>query len=89
MEVWIIQEYDCESGHVVRILSSQEKAEKAILEERDRLVSEWKRMVDFCKEEHSSSEMYERMIKNLSSNDWREWHNYPHDNFSVKVWKVE
>ena len=91
MNVWIINKYDCEGGEVVRVLATQNKAEKAILEEKNKQIKEWKRMIRFIKKEndHFGIEMYKKMIKNLSGSNWRKWSNYPHENFNIQKWKVE
>jgi len=49
-------------------------------------------MINYIKKDKGADgeqTMYERMIHNLSSNDWKSWDNYPHDNFSITSWKVE
>jgi len=88
--VWIVGVSDCEANRVVAVCSTKRIAERELFKERDRLVVEWKErdgrhaehIKEFCKEKRRrvwKDPMYLKMIKNLYSNDYEKWDNYPHE----------
>ena len=90
MKVWLVGCGDCESNYVVCLCNTKELAVKKLFEKRDELVKEWKRMdksqqksiKDFCSKKKIKlyvDNMYKDMIKNLSSNDYENWNNYPQE----------
>lgn len=86
MDVWLVEKYDVESSEVLDIYNSSIKAEKAIIEARDKEVIHLQEMIEFCKKDKYKMgiKMYRKMIKNITKgNDWIKWKNYPHTNFSI------
>lgn len=87
-KVWVVGVSDCESNYTVRICSTKAIAERELFKTRDEFIKDWKRLDEnnqksineFCKKEGKPSfkdDMYKKMIKNLSSNDYENWDNYP------------
>ena len=83
MKVYLICISAADSGGVLRIAGNPVKAWQIMREERDKLVDDWKQMIEFIKKEDgeldSGIQMYEKMIQNLSGDDFETWNNYPHD----------
>lgn len=93
MKVYLIWISAADCGRVVRIAGNPVKAWQIMREERDKLVSDWKQMIEFIKSEEENDncglEMYEKMIQNLSGDDFTTWNNYPHDTVKLEEWEVE
>lgn len=93
MKVYLIWVSAADCGRVLRIAGNPVKAWQIMFEERDKLVSDWKQMIEFIKKEDgpldSGIEMYEKMISNLSGDDFTTWNNYPHDTIKLEEWEVE
>jgi hypothetical protein len=93
MKVYLICISAADSGSVLRIAGNPVKAWELMREERDKLVSDWKQMIDFIKKEDGELDcgvqMYEKMIQNLSGDNFEEWNNYPHDTIKLEEWEVE
>lgn len=93
MKVYLICKSAADFGYVLKIAKTYDKAVKLMYEERDKLVSDWKFLIDFIKkeegEETHGTRMYEKMIENLSSDDFTCWNNYPHDTIKLEEWEVE
>lgn len=90
MTVFVLTVDDCESTSILGIYQKKEDAVKALFEERGRLLEQWKeyqkRDEEWCeqcsKENNRIYEkptMYQRMIDNLSNDDYENWSNFPHD----------
>jgi hypothetical protein len=92
MKVYLICVSAADSGSVLRIAGNPVKAWQIMREERDKLVDDWKQMIEFIKNEDGEDcglEMYEKMIQNLSGDDFTTWNNYPHDTIKLEEWEVE
>ena len=93
MKVYLICISAADSGSVLRIAGNPVKAWEIMREERDKLVDDWKQMIEFIKKEDgeldSGIQMYEKMIQNLSGDDFETWNNYPHDTIVLKEMEVE
>lgn len=81
MKVWVVGVGDVEGSGNSGLYKTKKSAVKAILGQRDLLIADWKRMLEYNNKKHGGlfNEMYEGMIKNLSSDDYESWDNYPHD----------
>jgi len=90
MTVYQLCVSDVESCRTICICSTLEIAERELFKARDRLIKEWKESHERWTEEIASSckknnleifvdDSYLKMIKNLESNDYRKWNNYPHE----------
>lgn len=93
MKVYLIWKSAADYGDVLRIAGNPVKAWQLMKEERDKLVQEWKEMIEFIKREDGVEdigiEMYEKMIQNLSSDNFEEWINYPHDTIKLREMELE
>ena len=91
MNVWLVGIGDCESSEVKHVCKTEKLAVKKLFEERDELIKEWKRMIEFCKKENDKGGIkdYSDMIKKLSNNDYEHWDNYPHEIPFVFKMKLE
>lgn len=74
--VWVVQTSDCEASTLEFICATKEVAEKKLFEVRDRLIQHWKEMAEYV---GKKDDVYVRMIKSLSTDDYESWDNYPHD----------
>ncbi len=91
MKVWVVGVRDCEGNYIAAICVSKSIAEREILKERDILVKEWgvqdehhrKSVEEYYKGKKKAKshidDMYKEMIKNLSSNDYENWNNFPYE----------
>jgi hypothetical protein len=90
MRIWQVGVSDCESSHTICVCATKEIALREMFKKRDELLADWKKMEeyknnsikDFCAKNGQAiwkDEMYERMIKNLSHDNYEKWENYPHD----------
>ena len=86
MKVWLVGISDAEGSSIKHICKTKELAVKRLFEERDELIKEWKRL---AKKFPESADRYKEMIKNLSSDDYEHWNNFPQDEPWIKEWKVE
>ena len=80
--VWVVAVSNCESMNVVCICSSKKTAVKELFKKRDEMIKEWEEQDQWLQKQDRLSArdyMYANMIKNLSSNDYEKWDNYPHD----------
>lgn len=93
MKVYLICISAADNGGVLRVAGNLCKAYQIMREERDKLVEDWKQMIDFIKNEnekdHNGIQTYEKMIQNLSGDDFETWNNYPHDTLVLKEFEVE
>lgn len=93
MKVYLIWKSAADYGDVLRIAGNPVKAWQLMKEERDKLVQEWKEMIEFIKREDGPEdigvEMYEKMIQNLSGDDFTTWINYPHDTIKLREMELE
>lgn len=93
MKVYLIWKSAADYGDVLRIAGNPVKAWQLMKEERDKLIQEWKEMIEFIKREDGPEdigvEMYEKMIQNLSSDDFTTWINYPHDTIKLREMELE
>ena len=87
MKVWLVIVSDCESSGVVAVCSTKILAERELFKKRDELVKGWKEMLDFAKD-RGADDMYQNMIKNLSSDDYEKWDNYPQEVVSISEVEV-
>ena len=81
-EVWEVVISDCESDFTAYICATKEIALKKMFEYRDKLIKEYKRMLDYDKE------MYGNMIKAIEGDDYEKWHIYLHECPSIRKTKV-
>lgn len=88
MKIWVVRVGDCEGSYTVCLCSSKEIAERELFKKRDDLVKEWNESLEYFKKEGHTEKMYEDMIANLSSNNYQEWENYPHDVPSIYEMEV-
>jgi len=72
MKVWIVGIESCEGNRIVAVCATKPIAEKYLFKARDMLVEEWREM-------EKMSSIYTDMIKNLSSDNYEKWNNFPHD----------
>lgn len=90
MQVWIVGVSDCEANSIKVICSTKKIAERELFKIRDNLIAEWvesdkqlnESNLAFCKErkiDFVQDDMYKKMIVALSSDDYENWNNYPHD----------
>ena len=90
MKVYLVCVSDCESTDVRCVCKTKAIAVRELFKVRDKLIEEWKELDketevwrrEYCEEEkveYYEDDMYKRMIKNLSSDDYEKWDNYPHD----------
>ena len=81
MDIWLVGIGDVESSEIKHICKTEKLAIKRLFEERDKLIEEWKRMIEFCKKENDKDGVkdYSDMIKKLSNDDYKNWDNYPHE----------
>lgn len=85
-KVYLVGASDCESNSTVCICATKKIEERELFKKRDELIAEWKEMDKFIKEGEiknnfpdNHDEMYLKMIKNLSSDDYKNWDNFPHE----------
>lgn len=88
MTIWIVGISDVESNEIKHICKTEELAIKRLFEERDKLVINWEYMIKH-KEFRGDAEMYNEMIKNLMSDDYEHWNNYPHEVPYIEKREVE
>lgn len=79
MKIWVVGVADCEGNSITAICSTKEIAERELFKTRDDLVKEWKEMQEYFNKEGRQDKMYSGMIEALSSNNYENWGNYPHD----------
>jgi len=90
VKVWQVGVSDCESSSIICVCSTKEIALREMFKKRDSLVADWKEVEaqvekerrEWCEKEgreYFEDDMYKQMISNLSSNDWENWNNYPHE----------
>lgn len=90
MKVWEVGVSDCESSHTICVCATKEIALREMFKKRDELVAEWKEHDEYSEKsrkewcekegkEYWEDDMYQRMIEALSSDDYKNWDNYPHD----------
>lgn len=95
MQVWIVCTSDAECTSIEAICTTKKIAERELFKVRDRLVSGWdednitlqkdtavllRKNKNYKKEDMSLyTNMYKKMIANLSGNDYEKWNNYPHE----------
>ena len=90
MKIYLVGIADCESNVIRCICTTKEIAERELFRTRDKLIKEWKELdkdtQEWLKEsaeedgrEYEEDDMYKVMIENLSSDDYENWDNYPHD----------
>ena len=88
MKVWAVLKYDVETLELLHICNTKELAIKKLFEERDKLILHWKEMDELVNEEYQD-DTYKQMIKNLSSNDYENWDNYPYDCLTIEELELE
>lgn len=76
MNVWVVGISNADGDSIVCVCASKELAVKKLFHVRDELVKDWEKMLQ---EFPYSKEMYSEMIAALSSDDYENWNNYPHD----------
>lgn len=79
MTIWVVGVSDCESNRIEAICSTKEIAERELFKARDELIKEWQKMIEWEKKEGRVDDMYQKMIANISTNDYKNWDNYPQD----------
>lgn len=81
MTVFVVAASDCEGINTYLVCATLQSAERELFKLRDELVGGWKVQLEFVLKEgdQCSAKMYEQMIKNLSSDDYKHWENYPHE----------
>jgi hypothetical protein len=77
MKVWVVCVSDCETTDVKAICSTKELALRELFKARDALIAEYKHMMTY--DWLTNKDDYQRMIDNLSSDDYDKWDNYPHE----------
>ena len=81
-EVYVVAVTNCESNETVCICKTKELAVRELFKKRDDMLAEWKEQDSWLEKQDrlaSMDFMYKNMIKNLSSDDYEKWDNYPHD----------
>ena len=80
---------DCEATYTVCICRTKKIAERELFKVRDKFLKEWRRMNKFLNDRISNKNIsYIRMIKNLSSDNYEEWNNHPHETISITRSKI-
>ena len=90
MKVWVVMTSNCEGCSFVCVCESKALAEIELFKKRDEMVAEYKEMHEYEIESHAKylketgidvapSNMYLKMIENLSGDDYQNWKNFPHD----------
>ena len=81
MKVWVVMVGDCEGSSLVCVCASKEVAERQLLRKRNELIKEWQEGDDYIRKTMAGyiDDRYSRMITALSSDDYENWNNYPHD----------
>jgi len=90
--VFVVGRGDCESFCIVSIHRTREKALAVWNEQRLELLQKAREMLEWCKFERkpeSSTQMYEREIRNLEETDPEKMDNYPHDCVSLLEYELE
>jgi hypothetical protein len=80
--VWLVGVSNCEGNETVCICSNKKIAVRELFKKRNEMIAEWKEQDTWLKKQDRLSScdyMYENMIKNLASDDYEKWDNYPHD----------
>jgi hypothetical protein len=80
MKVWLVGTNDVEMTYVQHVCLSEKTALKRWEELRQTLIKEYQNQIVYMREKRDEgTELYERMIKNLSVSDPKKLDNYPHD----------
>jgi len=81
MKIWLVGVSDCEGNSIICACATKKIAEIELFKERDGLIKKWKKMDKYLKEyKHGrADETYPNMIKAISSNDYENWDNFPHE----------
>jgi hypothetical protein len=83
MKVWEVGVSDCKSSHTICICATKEIALREMFAKRDALIAWWKEEVirneKRNRERGSYDDIWKEMIDALSSEDYENWDNYPHE----------
>ena len=79
MKIYLVGVSDCEGNMVVALCSTLKIAKRELFKERDRLIKEFQKFLEYEKKLGLDGNMYQDMIKSLSGNNYKEWDNYPHE----------
>jgi hypothetical protein len=79
MKIYLVTVSDCEGIHSIQVCATLKDAETELFKTRDKLIAQWKEALAYQKENGYADDMYPEMIRNLSSNDYKNWNNYPHE----------
>ncbi len=79
MKVWLVSIADVESNEIKHICKTEELAIKRLFEERDKLIEGWKHQIKVFSDDKDYKEGLNKMIKNVSSDDYKHWDNYPQE----------
>lgn len=86
--VYIVSVCNVENNSIKSIHKTKEGAEKSLFKQRDILIKHWR----YLREEdklNCCTEMWNRMIKNISGNDYENWNNYPHDIVVINEFELQ
>jgi len=88
MKVYIVTIDDVEGTAIKAVCATKEIAVKILFEERDNLIKGYKEQIKYFKKEYPNDDMYEKMVENLSHDDYENWRNYPHDVPHIREFEV-
>lgn len=78
-KIWVVGVSNPETNRIVAICATKEIAERELFKARDELIEEWRDMDIFCNKDGRKDDIYKKMIKALTGDNYKKWDNFPHD----------